>query len=457
MTNGILRRRTASASRLLHLGLGPLTILALGLAACGSPSAPGNEPPEDDNPPPPTTGGLQVTSTPAGAAITLDGAASGRITPWTFSGLAPGAHAVRLALDGYLWTTDSVRVVAGDTVSVSRSLRPGTPVYVATDGDWPHKVVEVSYDAGETWESGWGGTVGAYLIHGLAAHPREPATLYSLWTTSNVSRSSVFRTTDGGETWRGLAGFMVGTNLTVEALGIGGTGTDTLYAGILGYTGYANAGTVLVSTDAGTSWSERATGLPPWGNDTSTHAGVNSLAVDPRDARHAFAGMDATSGIFRTHDAGLHWERSGGGIAQPVEVVAIDPTTPDRIYAGTTQGLYRSTDAGTTWAFLTTIETRTLLLDPANPARLYIGGTGLVHRSDDRGVTWQPLTAIPDAQGWVRAIGVDPRARSRLYAATGMNAWRSEDGGLTWRQIREPYILDLVLPHVEGAPGSPRR
>ncbi len=70
-------------------------------------------------PPPPGTGRLAVTSTPPGAAIVLDGQATGRTTPGTLESLAPGTYQVRVELAGYaaLPAARDIDIAAGQTAT----------------------------------------------------------------------------------------------------------------------------------------------------------------------------------------------------------------------------------------------------------------------------------------------------------------------------------------------------
>jgi len=65
----------------------------------------------------PAKGTIAVSSTPAGASIAIDGVSTGKVTPSTLAGIAPGPHAVTVALDGYVPQSQTVTVVAGSTVS----------------------------------------------------------------------------------------------------------------------------------------------------------------------------------------------------------------------------------------------------------------------------------------------------------------------------------------------------
>lgn len=87
-------------------------LLALPLAACGR-VAPRFAPVSVDR-----TGTLIVTSAPAGAAVELDGVATGHVTPDTLTGVVAGAHVVRVALGGWSVAPDSIEVtVAAQSVA----------------------------------------------------------------------------------------------------------------------------------------------------------------------------------------------------------------------------------------------------------------------------------------------------------------------------------------------------
>ena len=67
-------------------------------------------------------GSIQVTSTPSGAAVYLDGTPKGQNTPCTISGVSPGSHTIRLEKDGYGNYKTSVSVASGEVARVSANL-----------------------------------------------------------------------------------------------------------------------------------------------------------------------------------------------------------------------------------------------------------------------------------------------------------------------------------------------
>ena len=72
--------------------------------------------------PVPTTGSLMVTSTPAGAAVSIDGVDSGKMTPFTFNNLVPGDHVINVSLAGYTPASTTVTIVAGESASADFQL-----------------------------------------------------------------------------------------------------------------------------------------------------------------------------------------------------------------------------------------------------------------------------------------------------------------------------------------------
>ncbi|HTY15447.1 MAG TPA: PEGA domain-containing protein, partial [Methanoregulaceae archaeon] len=85
-------------------------------------------------PPVPTTGNISVSSTPSGAAIFLDGAATGQVTNSVLPNITPGSHSVILNLTGYQNVTAQVNVIAGQTAQVYASFVP-VPPPVPTTGN----------------------------------------------------------------------------------------------------------------------------------------------------------------------------------------------------------------------------------------------------------------------------------------------------------------------------------
>src|SRR5438105_15781824 len=101
---------------------------------------------------------------------------------------------------------------------------------------------------------------------------------------------------------------------------------------------------VFKSTDGGGSWRPASTGLP----DVST---IQTLVIDPSTPSTIYAGevpFNGTggAGVFKSTDAGNTWSSASTGLPNDigVQTLAIDPSTPGTLYAGTVgAGVFKST------------------------------------------------------------------------------------------------------------------
>jgi hypothetical protein len=156
------------------------------------------------------------------------------------------------------------------------------------------------------------------------------------------------------------------------------------------------------------------------------------------------------------------WTALGpGNIGGRILAIAAHPTMAGTMWAGTAGGgIWETTNAGASWApvndFMGSLAVRSLAIDPTNPHNIYAGtgegtrnadalrGAGLF-KSTDGGVTWSPLAAtIPSAANpnwyYVNKIVVHPTNGLILLAATSdMNSngfiYRSADGGTSWTRV----------------------
>jgi uncharacterized protein (TIGR03437 family) len=174
-----------------------------------------------------------------------------------------------------------------------------------------------------------------------------------------------------------------------------------------------------------------------------------------------------------------------------VSTVVFDPgynsSTNQTVYLGAAQGgVWRSRDNGATWAPLTddqpSLAMGAMAIDPTNPNIIYAGtgeahfsgdsyyGAGLL-KSTDGGATWAQITGPISAseprqpaflKAAFHALAIDPAAPSTLYAATATGlvssasgsttippligdrgVWKSTDGGLTWRNVNPANLSTL--------------
>ena len=214
------------------------------------------------------------------------------------------------------------------------------------DGGW---WLLQSRDGGATWKS-IGGDFPGHLQAGvwsLAIDPSDSTTLYAgiddvpIYSddgTTQPGAGGVFKSTDGGATWKmtGLSGGAV--NLIV----IDPAQSNLLYAVTSGdYAAPRGFRGLSKSTDSGATWSPADNGLAPL---RDIGANMTALAIDPSDSNRLYAAASG-GGVFRSSDGGANWSALNQGLANlDVHSLAIAPGGRHVVYVGTSGGVFRITD-----------------------------------------------------------------------------------------------------------------
>src|SRR5262249_39880149 len=152
-------------------------------------------------------------------------------------------------------------------------------------------------------------------------------------------------------------------------------------------------------------------------------------------SQRIYAGGMIGNVFFKTTDGGLSWSRRQfGSPAVYVIAVAVDPLSPNIVYAGTqNEGLFKSTDYGDTWKSVGSgVSVITYLTpDPTQSGRLFASTSTAFFLSEDGGATWTNVLNMP---AWT--VTIDPQKPSTVYATTRTRGvFRSSDGGRTWQEI----------------------
>ena len=112
-----------------------------------------------------------------------------------------------------------------------------------------------------------------------------------------------------------------------------------------------------------------------------------------------------------------------------VYTLAIDPITPTTIYAGTWDGVYRSTDGEDNWAAVNTgladLTVENLVIDPLTPATIYaVTKNGGIFKSIDGGDSWTNAELAGWDNPFCNSLARDPITPTTIYAATDDGVFR---------------------------------
>jgi photosystem II stability/assembly factor-like uncharacterized protein len=211
------------------------------------------------------------------------------------------------------------------------------------------------------------------------------------------------------------------------------------------------AGTAIALLLVGMSSEPSSAALNRWSGSGPDGGTVLALAVDPTSAANLYVGT--TGGLFRSTDGGSSWQLAGEALLAGVEISAllVHPDDPDTVFAGTYgRGVFRSGDRGRTFTAvndgvggsLRDLRVAALAADPANPQRIWFAAdqssAGGPYLSTDGGATWSRRASGLPAPGRVTALVVNPLLAGELYVAVpGHGLYRSSNGGASWSADNE--------------------
>ena len=338
----------------------------------------------------------------------------------------------------------------GRAVAVSGVSGEGTIFYFGSvdGGVWK------TTDAGMVWRPIFDNLPVA-SIGALAVAPSDPQIIYAGTGESDIrsnlaSGDGVYKSSDGGETWRHVG---LDDSRQISRIVIDPRNSQTVYVGVLGHAYGPNSERgVFKTSDGGAHWT-RVLDLGP-------EIGVSDLSIAAEAPNVLFAGTWCTrrppwstyapidcpgSGIYRSQNEGQSWSRlTGNGLPDGDWGRVAVAVSPDgkRVYAlidsGQKSGLYRSNDGGDTWTLANSDKRLTsrawyfgnITIDPNNPDVLYIPNVAL-YRSEDGGKTISIVRGAPGGDDY-HQIWVDPKNSSRMVLGTDQGTTVSVDYGKTW-------------------------
>jgi photosystem II stability/assembly factor-like uncharacterized protein len=266
----------------------------------------------------------------------------------------------------------------------------------------------------------------------IVIDPRRSNTVYvaaqgPLWKPGGAR--GLFKTTDGGKTWKAV--LQISENTGVTDVLLHPRNPDVVYA--VAYQRRRHVWTLIDggpesglhrSTDGGQTWRKIYKGLP------EGDKGRIGLAISAIDPDVLYATVEATrdeSGFFRSENGGENWSKRSRYIAtspQYYQKLAVDPRVFDRVYAMDTL-LHVSEDGGKTFRPLGEkwkhVDNHALWIDPQDSEHLIIGCDGGLYETWDRGQTYRYTENLPISQFYKIAVD-DDAPFYNVYGGTQDNA-----------------------------------
>ncbi len=285
-----------------------------------------------------------------------------------------------------------------------------------------------SIDAGKTWKFvGLGDT---HAIGRLAVNPKNPEIAFVAalgHPFGDNEERGIFRTQDGGKTWQKVLykdDKTGGIDVVFDP-----TNSNILFAGLWQAkrtpwsldSGGPGSG-LYRSIDGGTTWKQlKGHGLP---EGILGRIGVTVSGANPN---RVYAAIEAEKGgIYRSDDGGDSWQLMNGDHRFTQRAwyymhIFADPKSEDTVYILNT-GVYRSNDGGKTFSRIRAPhgDNHALWIDPSNPKRLINGNDGGATVSIDAGATWTSLYNQPTAQFY--HVATDNRFPYYIYGAQQDNS-----------------------------------
>ena len=374
---------------------------------------------------------------------------------------------------GKTWVPIADKVPAPSTGAIAVADSDPDIIYIGTGSDGARSNVSTgrgvykTTDGGKTWT--FAGLYNAGQIGAVQIHPTNPNIVFvaangDIFTQGGNAERGIFKTTDGGKTWKKT--LFVSNQVGAMDVELQPGNPNVVYAWMSRLErkpwtiiSGSREGGFYKSTDAGETFTKIAAGLP------GELIGKGNLAVTAANPNRIYALIEAKpgGGFYRSDDAGQTWtslpsqQAQGGMIQRPFYYTTIgaDPTSADVVYAGA-ESFYKSTDGGKTWTTLRTPhgDNHDIWVSPKDGNVMVQANDGGANVSLDGGRTWSTQMNQPTAE--LYGVRLDNEFPYRLYAA------QQDNSTLILSSQAEPFDNDFnsdgpgcetgpIVPHPRDA------
>ena len=384
----------------------------------------------------------------------------GRVTTVTGVQSQPKTYYMGVASGGVFKTTDGGanwvpitdgQVPLGSTGSIAVADSDPNVIYLGTGSDDVRSNVSTgrgiykSTDAGKTWK--FSGLYDGGQTGGIRIHPTNPNIAWAAMQgdifKANTERG-VYKTTDGGATWKKVLYFTNDIGAMDVELQPGDP--NVVYAWmshlerkpwsiISGGPASSPAG-FYKSTDGGEHFTKiSGNGLP------TGLIGKANIAVTDANPKRIYALIEAApgGGLYRSDDAGATWQAMPSPAAMVYRpfyyvLLAADPTNADVVYGGA-EGFWKSADGGKTWASIRSPhgDNHDLWINPKDGNTMVQSNDGGANISTDGGKTWSSI--MNQVTGEFYAVWPDNAFPYKIYGA------QQDDSTVVLSSVADPYNL----------------
>ena len=244
------------------------------------------------------------------------------------------------------------------------------------------------------------------------------------------SSNGIFKSTDSAKSWRYIL-----SGIAVASMAVDPFSSNIVYAAGLS----GGKGKIVKSLDSGTSWVDIYT-------EASKNNPVTAIAASSSNSQLILAGL-ATGEILRSMDSGRTWQASKDLASR---VMSIKFGSSGSVYALAQNGLYKSSDSGSSWVTISSTISGQVLsqigqnqisvtgfdylaLDKRQAAVVYLGTDQGLFRTVNDGANWAQLALpVKNASLQVGAVAVNPNNSNNLFAGIDSTMFQSINGGITW-------------------------
>lgn len=270
----------------------------------------------------------------------------------------------------------------------------------------------------------------------FAADPRDHTHLYL-----GAANGCVYQTNDGGKTWTRLARIGNRDDLVIDNILVDPSNPKHL---VVGAYVVGDGGDIYISHDGGVTWA---------GEAEMAGQSVRALTSAPSDPKLLFAGT--LQGVFRSTDDGDHWEQISPKDSveiHEIESLAIDPVNPEVIYAGTWHLPWKTVNGGKSWinmkqGIIDDSDVFSIIVDPKQPKVVYLSACSGIYKSQDAGgqftggVGVNKSQGIPSTARRTRVLMQDPNNLNTVFAGTTEGLYRTFDAGKYWMQTTNSDVI----------------